>query len=100
MSIDQRILSHVEAVTRLREIFDSVNAIPPSDEKICASCNSVGNWVRQMQERVRELSEALLVAEPPCTHAATQTDADANRDLIDIEQKHEEEKRKLTSLVK
>lgn len=107
VSIDQKILGHVETVTKLREIFDSVCAIPSiseTDGQTCASCTSVGDAVRRIQERVRELGDALLCAEHGTqTDAlpAAQTDGDVlRRDLLDAERRHDDEKRKMAGLIK
>ncbi|KAJ8721754.1 hypothetical protein PYW07_002529 [Mythimna separata] len=106
VSIDQRILGHVEAVTKLREIFDSVHAIPSiseSDGATCASCASAGAAVRRVQERVRELGDALICVEPAARaacDAAAQTDAPHDAELRDAERRHEEEKLKMAGLIK
>ena len=76
VSIDQRILGQVEAVTKLREIFDSVHEIPSisdTDVQSCASCAAAADGVRRVRDRVRDLGDALLCAGPASTqHAAAQ----------------------------
>ncbi|XP_075974303.1 uncharacterized protein LOC142975386 isoform X2 [Anticarsia gemmatalis] len=104
-SIDQKILGHVEVATRLRDIFESVVAIPLLEESACGSCGPAAGAVLALRERVRELGDVVLAAEPPRTSVAAQTQAAdeveaLRRDLLDAERKHDDEKRKLTALAK
>lgn len=97
----------MEAVTKLREIFSSIQNLASPGEQTCPSCTTVGDSVRLVQERVRELSEAVITAQAPpaAADAAAQT-ADADHadtlraEIIQAQQKHDEEKQKLTGLVK
>lgn len=97
----------MEAVTKLREIFSSIQNLPGLSEQSCPSCSSVGDSVRLVRERVRELSEAVITAQAPpaASDAAAQTadvghDDTLRADLVQAQQKHDDEKQKLTGLVR
>lgn len=99
----------MEAVTRLRDIFESVHGITSIDETDCRSCASVTDALRIVQDKVRELSESVILAEQDdhsrlgvdVSVQADDTDTDTlRRELLDAERKHDDEKRKLSSLVK
>lgn len=109
VSIEQnRILSHVEAIGKLGEMFDSVLALAPGagDGAACAHCAATAAAVRGLRATVADLSDTLICSAQPCHRAAQtdrQPDADADalrRDLLDAERRHDEEKKKLTNLVK
>ncbi|CAH0702637.1 unnamed protein product [Spodoptera exigua] len=109
VSIEQnRILSHVEAITKLGEMFDSVLALPPGagDRAACQHCAASAAALRRLRAAVADLGDTLLCAPEPCHRAAQtdrQPDADSDalrRDLLDAERRHDDEKRKLTNLVK
>lgn len=109
VSIEQnRILSHVEAIGKLGEMFDSVLALAPGagDSAACAHCAATAAAVRGLRATVADLSDTLICSAQPCHRAAQtdrQPDADADalrRDLLDAERRHDEEKKKLTNLVK
>lgn len=109
VSIEQnRILSHVEAIGKLGEMFDSVLALAPGagDGAACAHCAATAVAVRGLRATVADLSDTLICSAQPCHRAAQtdrQPDADADalrRDLLDAERRHDEEKKKLTNLVK
>ncbi|KAG6463066.1 hypothetical protein O3G_MSEX013647, partial [Manduca sexta] len=78
VSLDQKVLGHVEAVTKLREMLDEVQRLPASACDACAA----------LRERMQHLSDALIVPDPP---ADTEDDA---------EQRHRQEKQRLETLVK
>lgn len=104
-SIDQRMLVNDGVVLRLREIFESVSTLPTIEDNSCPSCGPIGDSLLRIRERVRELSDTLIVSEPPLTHTAIQTEPGEDvetlrRDLLDQARKHDDEKRKLTCLAK
>lgn len=105
VSIDQRILGHIEAITKLRQICESINTIKFTETKDCGSCTTVGESIRQLQERVRDLSDTLPLSESSRAHVASQTEGiddtvALDRELLEQKAKHEDEKQKLTSLIK
>ncbi|KAJ0175373.1 hypothetical protein K1T71_008532 [Dendrolimus kikuchii] len=111
VSMDQRMFGHVEAVNRLREIFDCIQALP-SPEGCCGCAKTVAS----IREHIYELSEcggmlvSTSVSPLSLKDAVIQTDASISatacdaeqwkRQLLDAQTKHDDEQQKLTSLVK
>lgn len=92
----------MEAVKKLREIFDSVDAIPTTSEsQECHACATCAAAVRRLRDQARALGDALLCGEP-CERAdaAQQTDVPPDAELRDAEQRHEQERLKMAGLIK
>lgn len=80
-----------------------MNAVSRVDGNDCQSCLSIANRLRELQER--DFDNSLASTAAPRRDSASQTDTpddseNSQRDLLDREHKNDEEKQKLTSLVK
>lgn len=108
VSMDQKLLGHIGAIARLREIFNNIHAVPSPD-----GGHYITNF-ESIQECVRELSDSLLVA--PSLNSYLSKDVDVQTDnsipasgkdvdhlrqeLFDVERKHDEEKQKLAGIIR
>ncbi|CAB3250874.1 unnamed protein product [Arctia plantaginis] len=105
VSIDQKLLGQVESLKRFREVFESIDTVLGVDGINCQSCVSIANCLRELQERVRDFDYGSALTAASRSDSATQTDTaggseNLQQDLLDQERKNDDEKQKLTNLVK
>ncbi|XP_037870325.1 blastoderm-specific protein 25D [Bombyx mori] len=106
-SLDQKVLSHVEAVVKLRDLLDSLRKLSAS-QSTCEVCSNILDTIETLKEKIQELTEAVVMAGPERSNTcegSTQTEQEEDSvqltmELADTLQQHEEERNRLEALVK
>ncbi|KAM3959570.1 ninein homolog isoform 1-T2 [Aphomia sociella] len=125
-SIDQKVIGHMEATRCLRSIFDSVQLMSTPEKSQCQSCSTLESLITAIKVKVQELSDSVILMEAEGTQLRTSVDAyiqtepvvseqgsniengvdlhnemdTLKRQMADAERRHDDEKQKLSELIK